>query len=107
LTRTGFRVTSGQRLAFELEVPVNAWNLNIAISGGTGDTDLYVKAYSVPTESDCECRPYLVGNAERCLFASPSVATYHVMIKAYQSFSQLRLLASYELDGSLRKRRFC
>ncbi|MEJ2406614.1 MAG: endonuclease [Candidatus Thiodiazotropha sp.] len=96
----GLSATSGQRLAFELEVPANARNLNIAISGGTGDADLYVKAYSVPTESDYECRPYLVGNAERCLFASPSVATYHVMIKAYQGFSQLRLLASYILDGS-------
>ncbi len=83
-------------LNYELAVPVGATNLDINISGGSGDADLYVRAGAVPTGSSYDCRPYLSGNDESCAFATPQNATYYVQLKAYQSFSGVTLLATYD-----------
>ncbi|MES9977983.1 MAG: endonuclease [Candidatus Thiodiazotropha sp. 6PLUC5] len=91
---------TGDSLDFEITIPSNSSNLNIEIADGYGDADLYVKAGSVPTESDNDCGPYLYGNSEQCLFASPQASTYFVKLQAYQAFSGLTLSAAYATDDS-------
>lgn len=54
-----------------ITVPAGATNLNIAMSGGNGDADLYVRFGSQPTTSAYDCRPYRSGNAETCTFTAP------------------------------------
>ena len=62
-----------------------------AISGGSGDADLYVRAGSAPTTSSYSCRPYKVGNNESCTFTPGSNTTYYIRVNAYSSYSGVTL----------------
>jgi pseudolysin/vibriolysin len=96
---TGQSASTGTAVNYTIAVPSGATNLAISISGGTGDADLYVKFGSAPTDSSYDCRPYKSGNSESCSFASPSVGTYYVRVKAYSAFSGLTVLADYTAGG--------
>ncbi len=91
--------STGGELQYTMTVPAGASDLSFAISGGSGDADLYVKFGSAPTSSSYDCRPYLTGNSETCSFATPQAGTYYVMLKAYSSFSGVSLVGSYS-EGS-------
>jgi endonuclease I/methionine-rich copper-binding protein CopC len=82
-------------LNYTISVPAGASNLLIQSSGGSGDADLYVRFGSAPTTSTYDCRPYLSGNAESCTFATPQAGTWHVMVRAYTTFSGLTLSGSF------------
>ena len=69
--------------------------LRVSISGGTGDADLYTRFGSRPTTSSYSCRPYLNGNSESCTTNSTQSGDYYVMIRGYQTFSGVSLVASY------------
>ena len=96
---TGLSGSTGNEQFFTLSVPSGASNLSFDISGGTGDADLYVRFGSAPTTSTYDCRPYVGGNSENCSFASPSAGTYHVMIRAYSTYSGLSLEANFNTGG--------
>ncbi|MET0091792.1 MAG: pre-peptidase C-terminal domain-containing protein [Candidatus Thiodiazotropha sp.] len=96
----GLSATTGQSLDFDIAVPDGARNLSIAMSGGTGDADLYVKAGALPSVNDHDCGPYLSGNTETCEFSAPLATTYYAKVVAYRSFSQLSLTASYDSAGT-------
>jgi endonuclease I len=83
-------------LNYEIAIPDGASNLDISISGGSGDADLYVRAGSTPTSSSYDCRPYLWGNDESCAFSYPETGTYYIQVRAYEAFSGLSLLATYD-----------
>jgi endonuclease I len=87
--------STGQNLSFEISIPVGVQNFNIAISGGTGDADLYVRALHAPTMSKYDCRPYLSGNQEHCTFSVPVAGDYYIMIRAYARFTGVALTAAY------------
>jgi serine protease len=76
-------------------VPAGASNLQLAMSGGTGDADMYLRFGSQPTTSTYDCRPYKSGNAETCTVAAPQAGTYHVMVRGYSAFSGVSLVGSY------------
>lgn len=76
---------------YTLAVPSGSHSVTIAISGGTGDADLYVRRNSAPTTSSYDCRPYKSGNAESCTFSSTSAGTYYINVRAYASFSGVSL----------------
>ena len=97
---SGLSASSGNDLAYTLQVPSGATNLSIRISGGTGDADLYVRHGSAPTDSSHDCRPWRSGNVETCTFASPAAGTWHVRVKAYSSFSGVTLVADYDTGSS-------
>jgi PKD repeat protein len=80
---------------YTLVVPAGATNLSFAISGGSGDADLYVRLGSAPTTSSYTCRPYTSGNNETCSFAAPTPGTYYVRLRAYATFSGVTLTTSY------------
>ncbi len=92
---TGLAATTGNTVTYTMVVPSGASNLRFVIAGGTGDADLYVKFGSAPTTTTYDCRPYLNGNSETCTFATPSVGTYYVVLRAYASFSGVSLTGSY------------
>jgi serine protease len=93
-------LTTDSSLDFDIAIPAGASNLNIITSGGTGDADLYVKASGIPTDTDYDCRPYLYGNSESCFFASPASTIYYIKLKAYQSFSNVSLLATFDINST-------
>jgi serine protease len=96
---TGLAASTGGELRYTMAVPSGATNLSFVTSGGTGDADLYVKFGSAPTTSSYDCRPYRSGNAETCSFATPQAGTWHVMLRAYSSFSGVSLRGSYTAGG--------
>jgi serine protease len=85
---------------FEIELPSSASDLNISISGGSGDADLYVRYGAQPTSSSYDCRPYKSGNSESCSFAAPQSGVYYIMLSAYSTYSGVTLSASYTVGNS-------
>jgi len=83
----------GGKLYYTVTVPSGS-NLTLAISGGSGDADLYVKKGSNPTTSSYDCRPYRTGNSESCSFSAAS-GTYYIMLNAYAAFSGVSLKATW------------
>ncbi len=69
-------------------------NLTIKTSGGSGDSDLYVKKGLEPTTASYDCRPYINGNNETCSFSNAS-GTYHIMLRGYSQYSGVSIVADY------------
>lgn len=75
---------------YTLVVPAGAKALRFSTSGGTGDSDLYVRKGSKPTTASYTCRSAGNGNAESCTIDPPTAgATYHVMVYGYTAYSGL------------------
>ena len=87
--------SSGQWRRYTLTVPAGMSVLTFNISGGSGDADLYVHFGSRPSIFTFDCRPYRNGNSETCTFNNPSTGTWHISLRAFRSFSGVRLTASY------------
>ncbi len=87
--------TAGGEKFFKIDVPAGQEKLEIRMRDGTGDADLYVRKGSKPTTSDYDYRPYLVGNEEAVQIDNPSAGTWYIMIRGYQAFSGITLLATY------------
>ncbi len=86
----------GSERRYSFDVPACASSVEVAISGGSGDADLYVRHGTQPTVSVWDCRPYLAGNNETCTFSNPAAGTWHIMIRGYSAYSGVNLNASYE-----------
>lgn len=99
VAKTGLSGTTGDEEFFTLEVPAGATNLSFNIAGGTGDADLYVRFGSQPTTGTYDCRPYLNGNNETCNISNVQAGTYHVMLRAYSTYSGVSLTGSYTEPG--------
>jgi Zn-dependent metalloprotease len=67
--------------------------LEISISGGSGDADLYTRLGANPTTSTYDCRPYLAGNNEDCGSSANSGDSWHVGLYPYRNFSGVTLTA--------------
>jgi Zn-dependent metalloprotease len=98
VAKTGLSASTGSAWLFQLAVPAGASNVKFVQSGGTGDSDMYVKFGSPPTDNSWDCRPYTGGNAETCNMTT-QVGTYHVRLKAYSSYSNVSLTGSYTPPG--------
>ncbi|MEM7083000.1 MAG: S8 family serine peptidase [Pseudomonadota bacterium] len=96
VAKTGLSASQGNVLRYTLDVPAGATNLSFSISGGSGDADLYVRFGSEPTTSSYDCRPYLNGNNETCTISNVQAGTYHVMVRAYATFSGVSLVGSFD-----------
>jgi subtilase family serine protease len=92
---TGLSATTNNSVSYTMTVPAGASSLNFAISGGSGDADLYVKYGSAPTTSSYDCRPYTTGNSESCPISSVQAGTYYVTVRAYATYSGVSLTGSY------------
>ncbi len=86
---------AGEELLFALDVPAMATDLSFAMSGGTGDADLYVKFGAEPTAGDWDCRPYLGGNNETCAIDPAQQGSYFVKIIGYTAFTDVSLTGSF------------
>lgn len=88
-TRAGLASTS---TALRYSYPTNlATAMKFAISGGTGNADLYVRFDAPPTLTAFHCTPHSGGNNEACEFNPTQRGTYHVMIYPSPAFSGVTL----------------
>jgi len=91
---SGLSGATNSQAFFKITVPAGATTLTVALSGGTGDADLYVKSGARPTLTVYDCRPYLGGNAETCTLTAPAAGTWYVMLNAYAAYSGASLTAT-------------
>ncbi|MEC4089354.1 collagenase [Pseudoalteromonas rubra] len=80
---------------FKVQLPAGATDLTVSTSDGTGDVDLYLRHGQQPTLDTYDCRPYVGGNAERCDVATPQAGEYYIMLRGYNAYADVNLVASY------------
>lgn len=81
---------------YAIEVPTGATQLTVAISGGTGDGDLYVRESALPGEFAYDCRPLRQGNEETCTMASPAAGAWYIMLRGYTAYTGVTLVATHD-----------
>jgi len=97
---SGLSGDEGDELYYVISVPEDQDTLQITITGGAGDADLYVKLGDIPTVGDYDYRPFIDGNEEEVLIEDPSAGDWYIMVRAFDDFAGVTLEASYESEGS-------
>ncbi len=87
---------SGSWQHYAIEIPNGVSELQVNISGGTGDADLYLNYANQSDLSNYICRPYLTGNEEVCTHENPQAGTWIISIYGYASYNNLTLSAHWE-----------
>ncbi|RLV60955.1 peptidase S8 [Parashewanella curva] len=95
VAKTNLSGASNEELRYTMNVPAGATDLSFAMSGGSGDADLYVRFGNEPTTGTFDCRPYRNGNTETCSISNVQAGTYHVMVRGYTNFSGVSLVGRY------------
>ena len=90
--------SEGEELLFSIDVPAGA-RFDAAISGGSGDADLYTRFEAQPTTSSYDCRPYRNGNSESCSDTN-GAGTYFIMVRGYRDFSGVTLSVNHAGGGN-------
>ncbi|KGJ94851.1 S8 family serine peptidase [Colwellia psychrerythraea] len=80
---------------YTIDVPAGMATLDFAMSGGSGDADMYIRRGSQPTSATYDCRPYESGNTESCSFTNPAADTWHIGVYGYSAASGVNLDVTY------------
>lgn len=80
---------------YTIDVPAGMATLDFAMSGGSGDADMYIRRGSQPTSATYDCRPYKSGNTESCSFTNPAADTWHIGVYGYSAASGVSLDVTY------------
>lgn len=94
-SKTGLSGSTDNWQHFTADLPSGMSSLNVNISGGSGDADLYIRPGSQPSTSSYECRPYKDGNNESCSVTNPASGTWYFSLRAYSSYSGVDLNATW------------
>jgi hypothetical protein len=92
--------SAGSETHYVMRIPKGGRSFRVAIEGGNGDADLYVRYGSAPTTSEYDCRPYNPGNQEVCDFLSPQSGNWCVMVRGNMYFTGLTLTGNYSINMS-------
>ncbi|RSD28918.1 M20/M25/M40 family metallo-hydrolase [Vibrio pectenicida] len=90
---TGLSGATGSEVHYSFELTTQK-TVDIKMSGGTGDVDMYVSSGSKASKQNWDCRPYRYGNSETCTFTNVLPGTFYVMLNGYSSFTGVTLEAS-------------
>jgi hypothetical protein len=85
----------GSEAFYLLTIPLNASYLEISISGGSGDCDLYIAYGYQPELYDWDYRPYMHGNYEVVRMYDPQPGDWHVMLRGWNAYSGVWLSTYY------------
>jgi pre-peptidase/leishmanolysin/CARDB protein len=85
----------GSQSFFTIEVAPSAGQkataLEVALTGGSGNADLYVRADGQPTTAVFDCSSLGGTSTESCLINDPAPGTYHVLIQGGAAFADVSL----------------
>ncbi len=94
---TGMSGNKGEEKIFSIRVPTGTTAVDIQVSGGSGDMDLYTKIGLKPTATEYDCRPYSNGNSEKCSYTATQIPAaggkVYVRVFGYADFSGVQLQA--------------
>ena len=93
---TGIGDEAGSVRYYSVEVPAGAARLTVAISGGTGDADLYVRRALLPGLHTYDCRPLREGNQETCTFNAPAAGHWYIALRGFTTYAGVDLVATVE-----------
>ncbi|KQQ83023.1 peptidase S8 [Xanthomonas sp. Leaf131] len=93
--RSGLASAAGGSLYYQVNVPAGTRSLRVALSGGSGNADLSLRAGALPSDTTYSCRTAVVGNADSCTLTAPAAGVYYVRLKATLAFSAVNLVATY------------
>jgi serine protease len=85
--------TLDSQTPYLVSIPSGLASLQVSISGGTGDCDLYVSYGLWPTLDDYGYAPYLDGNNETVSITNPAAGDWYIMLHGFDSYSGVTLLA--------------
>ncbi len=83
----------GSEQFYQITILNGPSRLEIGVSGGTGDCDLYVRQGGLPTVTDYDYRPFLVGNNESVIINDCAPGIWYVMLRGYRAYADVALLA--------------
>jgi hypothetical protein len=87
--------TAGSWQFFPLVLPEGTTALDVQLTGGTGDADLYVRPSEQPTENEYACRPWEEGNEESCNTPNPPAGTWYLAVNGFDDFTDVTLKATW------------
>ena len=93
----------GKGITFKIEVPPNAENFVVKTTGGTGDSDLFLRYNAHPTETQYDFSSEGPSTNELIRIGTPVEGTWYVRIMGLTAYRNVRLTASYLLPrGAVR-----
>lgn len=90
----GLADVSGGSKQFRIDVPTGGSALTVALSGGSGDADLYLRYGQPASTSGYDCKSEGASNAEQCNVNLSQAGSYFVLLKGYSAYSGASLLAT-------------
>lgn len=88
---TNISVSAGSWQRFSQSLNTQFASLDITMSGGSGDADLYVNFGTPSSDFEYLCRPYKNGNSETCSFSAPQTGNWYIDLKGYSNASNVTL----------------
>lgn len=93
----GLSLNTGESKKFYIDLPANVNKLSIATAGSNGDADILLGREDYPTNyNDAIAKGDSSDSKEQINVNSPLAGRYFVVLYAYRSFSNLKLLASFD-----------
>lgn len=81
---------------FPVAIPDNTDSLQVTLTGGSGDADLYVMFGALPDRSNFDCRSYNNNNEEVCTITNPQTGDWYVSLYGFKDYSNATLTISIQ-----------
>ncbi|WP_269748209.1 M4 family metallopeptidase [Enterovibrio coralii] len=92
---SGVSGTSGEESYFYFSLPANTDSASVALTGGSGNADMYVKFNGWPTTTDYDCASTTSDNNEYCDVTLQGSGEYNVLVVAQTDFSGASIQMDY------------
>lgn len=80
---------------FLVVVPPGVSELDIRLSGGTGDADLYVRRGALPALDRFDCVSAINGNDEHCSIDNPATDVYFISLFGFNNYADVTLEVTF------------
>ncbi len=92
----GISLRPSKSLNLTLDIPQDATNLQINLTGGIGDADMYVTSVPANGGAPYDCQSYELNNEEECTLRTVPAGSYHITITAFMNVQDLALAVTYD-----------
>lgn len=76
---------------FPVSIPANTDTLQVTLTGGSGDADMYVMFNTWPDRSNFDCRSYNNNNEEMCTITNPQSGDWYISLYGFKDYSNATL----------------
>lgn len=91
-------LSKGESLLFEANSLISSTGIVLALGGGTGDADLYVKKGEIATPDNYDCASIGGGNFEMCISQVKKEEQYYALVVAKTDVANVNIVTTQ--DGS-------